>query len=30
MYKGGKPVRTKEGKIIGGLYMSKDKVGIMI
>ena len=26
MYKGGKPVRTKEGKIIGGLYMSKDKV----
>eukprot|EP01035_Chromulina_nebulosa_P025165 gene25165-32830_t len=27
MYKGGKPVRTKEGKIIGGLYMSKDKAG---
>lgn len=30
MYKGGKPVRTKEGKIIGGLYMSKDKVGFTI
>lgn len=30
MYKGGKPVRTKEGKIIGGLYMSRDKVGITI
>lgn len=26
MYKSGKPVRNKEGKILGGLYMSRDKV----
>jgi hypothetical protein len=29
MYKSGKPVRNKEGKIIGGTLMSKDKVYIL-
>lgn len=30
MYKGGKPVRNKDGKILGGLYMSKDKVLLLV